>query len=267
MVLAAADSAGRVARDRVVELLKRDVRFNAHWQVDLTRVDLPAAPSARRVVEALVLAHGASVGKPQPEVWIDHSPDNLSYAASLAAAIPDSRLIHIVRDGRGVAASLLRVDWGPNEIERAAVGWLRQLACGLAAENHENPAIRTHYEEVVRNPESELARLCSELEIEYVAEMVSGMGFRPSAYAASTHALVGAPPNEERISSWRRELTPRQVEIFESIVRDLLTYLGYQLEYGIRARRSSKIERRTAGARDLYARRVRNVIRRHRRLR
>jgi hypothetical protein len=66
--------------------------------------------SYRECIDWLVTAYGEKVAKPAPAAWIDHTPKNARYAATLFHAFPDARMIHIVRDGRAVAASVLPLD-------------------------------------------------------------------------------------------------------------------------------------------------------------
>jgi hypothetical protein len=41
------------------------------------------------------------------------------------------------------------------------------------------------------------------------------------------------------MQAWEKKLTPRQIEIFESQTMDLLSYLGYEPKFGLRARKAS----------------------------
>ena len=76
------------------------------------------------MIEWIVKKYGKHVGKPDPRIWVDHTPQNLIHAKLLVDLFPDARMIHIVRDGRAVANSLMRVDRGPNNIEDAANFWV-----------------------------------------------------------------------------------------------------------------------------------------------
>jgi len=45
--------------------------------------------------------------------WVEKSPDNCMRAGFLSRLFEDARVVHVVRDGRDVACSLMRVPWGP----------------------------------------------------------------------------------------------------------------------------------------------------------
>jgi hypothetical protein len=200
-------------------------------------------------------------------VWIDHTPRNMNFASTISEEFPDGRFVHIVRDGRAVAASLLRVDWGPNTIDEAARMWLVRLSYGLAAEAATEgviPVTRVRYEDLVAEPEPTLRRLCEQLELEYHPDMVEAGGFTPPASSRSIHELVGRSPEPDRTEAWRRELTARQIEIFESIANDALRMVGYAPDLGRRARPTTRRERYGFRLRELASRPVLRARRRRR---
>ena len=59
--------------------------------------------------------------------WVEHSPENVTVAAALYAMFPQQRFIHSVRDGRDVAASILKVRWGPDNIAGGIRWWGHRL--------------------------------------------------------------------------------------------------------------------------------------------
>src|SRR5688572_29734762 len=60
--------------------------------------------------------------------WVvDHDPSNAKYAASLSTHFENAAFIHLIRDGRAVAASIMPLDWGPNDIFSSAIFWLSNL--------------------------------------------------------------------------------------------------------------------------------------------
>lgn len=82
------------------------------WELDVASVTHKRL-SCRELIEWIVTAYSQKVGKPAPAVWVDHTPANIRYAWTLLHLFPDAKMIHIIRDGRAVAASILPLDWGP----------------------------------------------------------------------------------------------------------------------------------------------------------
>ena len=46
--------------------------------------------------------------------WVDHTPVNLKFFMHLVKHYERAKFIHIVRDGRAVASSVIPLEWGPN---------------------------------------------------------------------------------------------------------------------------------------------------------
>ena len=92
--------------------------------------------------------------------------------------------------------------------------------------------IRAKYEDLIIIPEKVLQGLCQWMDIDYYNGMVKGRGFKPPIYRVKQHALIGKEPDPNRTSGWERELTPRQVESFESKTGEFLTYLDMSQNMG-----------------------------------
>jgi Sulfotransferase family len=64
-----------------------------------------------------------SVVSPSDGAWVERSPPNIQSSGVLSRALPNARFIHIVRDGRDVASSLIEQRWGPDEFSAALRHW------------------------------------------------------------------------------------------------------------------------------------------------
>jgi len=264
----------RVSQDgfdptRALKVTRRNWRFG-FWKLDpymSPAVQQKIGGSYSRFIEWLVREYAKTKGKERCGVWVDHTPTNFRYAATLRSLFPDARFIHIVRDGRGVAASIMPLDWGPNTIMQAAHWWTERLAFGLAAESCFGPGSisRVHYEDLIRRPKETLRTLSAELGIEFTEAMIEGKGFQVPRYSKNQHELVGSRPVAARADAWKNSLTRRQIAIFEAITADLLAYLGYKLVYGLSAAPPTASEEMKANQRDFWRRMVSNPIRRQRR--
>ncbi len=61
------------------------------------------------------------------ESWVEMTPPNGKNANMLARMIPEAKFIHMVRDGRDVASSVVRRSWGPNDMAGAILWWGNQM--------------------------------------------------------------------------------------------------------------------------------------------
>jgi hypothetical protein len=246
-------------------------RYRLLWNLPLDpRAVDPAhlGSTYAEVLSWLVRAYGRRLGKSGATLWVDHTPGNFKRGVTLLRMFPDARFIHLVRDGRGVAASLLPLDWGPNDVLRAAEYWMARCALGLAAELQlgAGRVLRVRYEDLLAAPERTLRAIARFAGLDYEPAMAQGAGHLPARYNERQHRLVGQPPDQSRADSWHHSLTPRQIEIFESAAGEFLETLGYQPRYGIHAQpaRPSELLRMRFGAVVSW---VRNNLRRRRRIR
>jgi hypothetical protein len=58
--------------------------------------------------------------------------------------------------------------------------------------------------------------------------MSEGGSFKPPILTSDQHRLVGSPPDSTRAFSWQKELSRRQIEIFENVAGEVLFHLGYK---------------------------------------
>jgi hypothetical protein len=115
-----------------------------------TLVDRPDLVAALRDLADDLLVRPAA----PHSVVIDHSPDDVAFAALIAEVYPDAHLVCVVRDGRSVAAEARSL--------RAAVGvsraWCRTNRALLAIANERVVVLRV--EEVAADPDKSLVQLC-----------------------------------------------------------------------------------------------------------
>jgi hypothetical protein len=238
---------GALNPHQVLARIVADPRYQLLWQLPIESENVPAeqlGSTYPRLLSWLVGAYGRSRGKEGAAVWIDHTPTNFRRGLTLLRMFPKARFIHLVRDGRAVAASLLPLDWGPNNALHAAEFWMARCAAGLVAESELGPerVMRVRYEDLVGDPGSTLSRIARYAGLDYEPAMAEGTGLHPSPYHQAQHRLVGRSPDRSRLDSWRQSLTSRQIEIFEAEAGEFLTMLGYGPVHGIRARPATQVE-------------------------
>lgn len=233
---------GVVDLRRAAEYLPGDRLFRL-WRVPLPE-DAPRFVTYGSLLRYLVAVHARDQGKAAARVWVDHTPGNIRVALTLRAAFPEARFVNLVRDGRAVAASVIPLDWGPNDAREAGLYWSTQVAAGLAAERSLGAdRVRTvRYEDLVREPAATLRGLCGALDIAYSDSMVGSRDYRVNTYEADQQRLVAQPPDPARIAAWREQLSPGQIRDFERVTGELLGYLGYDLHLGATAGRPGKWE-------------------------
>ena len=253
-----------IDRDQALRFLKRHWRFKL-WDMPVETEDLPNHGELDRtgIMRRLCEMYGERHDRAGRAVWVDHTPHNIRHCKLLADRFPGSKFVHIIRDGRAVAASVIPLDWGPNNIIEAAHFWIEQTAYGLAAEDNFGPERihRVYYEQLVTEPERVMRELSAFIGWEFEPGLLEGNGFTPPGYTTHQHQLVGKRPDPSRINAWQKKFSPRDHEIFESLTEDFLDYLGYKRMFEFPARPATSIEKIRIKAAGLFRKEITNRFR------
>lgn len=180
------------------------------------------------------------------ERWGDKTPIHCQHMTTLARHLPEARFVHIVRDGRDVAASVRSLPISPGSIEEIAADWRDQIldARRQAAELPHYREVR--YERLVTEPEAVLRELCDYLTLDFDAAMLRAheraeerhreMPERVLADGTHItheernrwHGLTLRPPDPSRAGRWRSALSGDERARFEAVAGALLGELGYE---------------------------------------
>ncbi len=186
--------------------------------------------------------------KPGARLLLEKTPDHAMHLPFAAELLPACRVIHLVRDSRAVAASLIRASrepwgrgWAPRTPEAAAQRWLE---CVEAAERfggsvEHSRFLRVHYEALHGSATGELRRLLEFLgtsvpdrALEQLVEAGSGArleaGFelRGDLRDRSTKEPAGFAGTGRR-DGWRSTLGWRGERRVWSITQAAMGRLGY----------------------------------------
>lgn len=182
------------------------------------------------LLRALYEDYAAGKGKPR---WGDKS-DYLDRMPVIKEMFPDAQFIHIIRDGRDVANSVMKLPWGPKDIVRAAEWWHDHvwLGCRIGQVLGKENYTEVRYEHLVERPEEELRRLCAFIGEEYSAQMLDYPKAADQAIPDARkfqHQNSNRPPNGSRLYAWKREMHPCDVELFDRHAKKMLKELGYEI--------------------------------------
>jgi hypothetical protein len=138
----------------------------------------------------------------------------------ISEVYPDARIVHIVRDGRDVARSLVAQPWGPSTVREAAAEWRKSVLAGRRA--HGARYLEVRYEDLLADPRERIRDLYDWLGLEVTADALAA---GEDAAAFVTNADPGDPRADT--GKWRDSFSRRDVRDFERIAGDLLAELGY----------------------------------------
>jgi hypothetical protein len=197
------------------------------------RARLRVGMTTGEAIGAVYDAYAARRGKPR---WGDKTPLYMEYLALLERLFPDAQFVHLVRDGRDAALSVLDLPEGvvtrtwphPASLRGFACQWRREVRAARALGGRAGPSryIEVLYERLVDDPERELTRIC-----EFAA-----LPFEPEMLRYHEDVDVSGKPHQQRllagpttgVRDWRRDLPADDARAFEEIAGDLLADFGYE---------------------------------------
>ncbi|RMH25456.1 MAG: sulfotransferase [Planctomycetota bacterium] len=136
----------------------------------------------------------------------------------LVSIWPDARFIHLVRDPRDVAPSVIGMGWAGNCYYGVA-GWehTEREWDRLAARLDPSRYIEIRFEQLLADPEAELSRICDFIGVPFDPQMLR-------FHEDTTYE----PPDPSASTRWHGRLDARSVSLIEARVGDLLTARGYE---------------------------------------
>jgi hypothetical protein len=176
--------------------------------------------------------------KGKPHVG-EKSPGYVRHLPTLHALWPRAKVVHLIRDGRDVALSVLDwkkreskvgrfPTWAEDPVTTTALWWEWHVRLGRESADLLGPE-RYHelrYESLVADPEGECERLCAFLHVPFVDTMLrfhEGRT-RPKPGRSAKAAWL---PVTAGLRSWKEQMPPEDIERFEAAAGDLLEELGY----------------------------------------
>ena len=221
---------------RMLDIIFEEYRFTKAWrevrpsaEIILRQMD---APTPAAFLDALYSLYAQQYGAAR---WGDKTPIYASYIDLIHQIFPQAQFVHLIRDGRDAALSMLE-KWEREEIHVdiyfAARNWVRRIRAAQAAGKRLGTEryYELYYEDLVRLPEQELRQLCRFLAEPYVPEMVEQQRLaREQLPAGGFHEPVRHAPTEARIGRWRQKMRRGDIRLFQAVAGELLQELGYDL--------------------------------------
>jgi len=165
--------------------------------------------------------------------WGDKS-DYLDRMHLINDIFPNAKFVHIVRDGRDVVNSVLKLPWGPNDMLGAAQWWhehvkLAQIVGRVLGKNRYH-TIR--YEDLIANPRLELTKVCDFIGEDYSSDMLAYHKDTKNLIPKnrrSQHHNTDSLPKSDRCYAWKKEMSATHQALFNRIGESSLREFGYEI--------------------------------------
>jgi hypothetical protein len=170
----------------------------------------------------------------EPPHWGDKTPPNLFWVPELLECFPNAQIVAIVRDPRDVYLSLLSLQWFGDttwSIGRYIVRNGILIEKWLEVCSPEQLHV-VRYEDLVSDGEATLRRLCEDIGVPFVPDMVTFYeNTRRNVHQWELdgfHQKLLRPPASDDIARWRREGSRRDHAEIEAITVDIIDKWGYE---------------------------------------
>jgi hypothetical protein len=200
------------------------------WGLNLKEVDIEDCKSRKALIERVNTIYADKHGG---KIWGQKTPRFIRHGKLLKSNYPSAKFIHLIRDPRGVANSLKKSNVHFSNTYYAAKRWNIDISYGLSLKKkYGAEVLELKYKDLIKDPKSELKRICKFLEVRYSAKMLdyteSG-NEEYNSYFSEIHKNLNIQPNPKLVGKWAKELPAHEIELVEYINKNLMNRLGYEL--------------------------------------
>lgn len=160
---------------------------------------------------------------PQARRVLERSPNHVERLDLIGEVYPDAWVVHLVRDGRDVARSLVSQQWGPQTVPAAAELWARSVRSARASAGRLARYREVQYERLLADPATGLAALFEFLDVDASQHTVE-QALHEAGIAFNTD--VRSPVIGD--GKWRTEWSAAELAEFTAVAGDVLDELGYE---------------------------------------
>ncbi|HVS10833.1 MAG TPA: sulfotransferase, partial [Planctomycetota bacterium] len=188
----------------------------------------------------------------------DKTPGYVRHLPLLAALFPEARIVHLIRDGRDVALSALEWAtpskgpgrlplWSEDPIAVCALWWRERVEAGRREGRSLGPDryLEVRYEDLVAEPERELARVTCFLGLDAAPEMLAFNRGKVRLEPALSAKKAWRSPMPG-LRDWRRQMDPASAELFEVLAGETLEASGYPTRGALPCSRAVRARARRA---------------------
>jgi hypothetical protein len=180
---------------------------------------------------------------PDARLIVERTPWHAYQLDLIGAVYPDAPVVHILRDGRDVARSLLSQQWGPTRMQDAAEEWRSAVTAARAGGAGLNRFLELRYEELLADPAGAIPPLYRWLGLDDRDDVV-----RAALIEAGVRFNTDASNPEVAEGKWRTELSALDQRIFDRVAGTTLVEAGYRREDPPGLGRSVATSARTSAA-------------------
>jgi len=184
------------------------------------------SPSIAAVLEALTIPFAEKRGK---SGWVEKTPNHLCNLPQIRALWPKARIIRIVRDPRDSVVSTCKLPTFSNSALANAYIWREWQETGEPFFKTDPLAATIRYEDMIASPESELRKLCEQIDIQFDPAMLQFQNAASdvSSEGESWKAQVSSTLDPSRVFVWKTNLDKSIADAVSLVCHEWLLHFGY----------------------------------------
>jgi hypothetical protein len=219
---------------RFMARLESHPRFSA-WELPIDAVKRELHGHDRiPYATAIRATYNAYANHQDKSRWGDKTPRYILNIPELARLFPDSRFIHLIRDGRDVALSYADVPFGPKNVAKAAAIWATRVGAGIRDGRALEPGryLEVMYTDLVEDNEAQIKDIAEFIGVDFDPAMLDPDATRSGALPrAEKYNPNVTGPAIKRTRDWQTDMPDSQVEVFEAIAGEVLGELGFERRF------------------------------------
>lgn len=233
----------RVTEDDMVRIAS-DFEYMTGIGANFLSVVQPGA-TIRETFEALLRLFNPD-DKP---CWVEKTTIHAMHMMAIRRFYPAAKYIHVIRDPVDSVASMMHLK--PSSLADTRILYLSSVRAHAAHWNScvsaplrfpdQGMVFHFHFEDLVRDPEETVSRLCGFLDFRFEPAMLES--FHRAAqrlfsgdYTPWQKANLDPGLNQGAVHKWRGKLSPYTVWLIQFYTNDLARFLGYYQEARVRSR-------------------------------
>jgi hypothetical protein len=143
-------------------------------------------------------------------IFAEKTPTNVYCFRDFAQLFPESPIVHVIRDGRDVVCSLMKRGYS---LWECGSRWVYDVSAGMSCRDLPR-YMELRYEDLARDPEGVLRRLCRHLGVPFSHAMLERDGERTFRHPSWSSDAYSSPINTKSIGRYKKDLSEEQLALF-----------------------------------------------------
>lgn len=177
----------------------------------------------------------ALLEKKKKERFCEKTPQHLYNVEEILKLYPEAKFIHLVRDGRDVVNSLMKMPWRPNGLLNNSRFWKKYIARGLKLSSKIDSSnfLTVKFEDLLQDPETVLRNICEFLDLAYQKSILYKSQTSTESvfteWESNWKHKSKSDLDPKRIGAWKKELSDQDQALLGWHQYQYLNKLGYEL--------------------------------------